>query len=315
MILCSTLYFFPVSQSAFSGYICDKSISVSYDGHKSSVDWKKNGMQLLFEENKYKHYSKTLIQISTGSINYSRFPNKFKPFSKVYHLHNSSPLKTSVTIRIKHDEPNNVQNLCFITCTCDKPPYDFTYLPGGTFTSTYGEIVVSKFSFYIIGQLYFRYRIRGILSLLEKTYEASLYCSARPHIMLSEHCWNIYVSLVKNCRIFSQSVKTYITEDYNDNVQLLTSVHIPRFNHTDTKATISGEISTPDAFLDEPNCTDLHKIEVDNYVDACPPLHKYRLRVKPNSSVTFKFILKGLQGNNQFTFSHHDLPGNKCTAI
>ena len=38
-------------------------------------------------------------------------PDEVVPVGKVYHLHNSRQLKTSVIIRIKHDEPNDVQTL------------------------------------------------------------------------------------------------------------------------------------------------------------------------------------------------------------
>ncbi len=317
VILCNTkcfmciFHFLEVSHSTLPGFFQDYNISVSYNGHKSSVDWKENGIQLQFEEDKSEDCSNTPIQISTGSLGYTRMPNEVKPVSKVYHVHNSRQLETAVTIRIKHDEPNDVQNLCFITCSEEKPPYDFTYLPGGTFTSSYGEMVVSRFSFYIISQLYSRYRVRGVLSLLEKSYEASLFVSSTPRIWTSEqHCWNIYVSLVKNCRIFRQCVSTYIKEEYEEDVKLVSRC-ITHFNHIDNTVSVCTQLSSSDVILDEPDCTYLHKTDISRYVDACPPLLKYRLCIKPGSSVTVKFILTGLRDVSKLTLRQYDLPGKK----
>ncbi len=129
-------HFLEVSQSTLPGFFQDEKISVTYNGHKSSADWKENGIQLQFEEHKFEDYGNTPIQMSTGSLGYTRMPYEVESVSNVYHVHNSGQLKSSVTIRIKHDEPNDVQNLYFFTCSEDKPPYDFTCLPGGAFTST-----------------------------------------------------------------------------------------------------------------------------------------------------------------------------------
>ncbi len=301
---------FTESQSTLPGFIQDENISVSYNGHKSSVDWKKNGIQLQFEEYKSEDCSNTPIQISTGSLGYTRMPHEVESVSKVYHVHSSKILETSVTIRIKHDEPNDVHNLYFFTCSEDRPPYDFTYLPGGTFTSTYGEIVVSKFSFFKIGKFFSRYRVRSVLSRWEKSYEVSLYRGTVPFSVSSERCFNLYVSLVKNCNAFRQGVKSFIKEEYKEDVQLVSSF-VTRFNPTDTKVTVSGEITPSDANLDEPDCTFLRKTQIKNYVNASPPLLKYRLRIKPGSSVTVKFNLTGLQDIDHITLSPYDLPGNK----
>ncbi len=296
------------------GFIQDEKISVSYNGHKSSVDWKENGIQLQFEEDKSEDCGNTPIQISTGSLGYARMPNEVESVSKVYHVHNSGQLKTSVTIRIKHDKPNDVQNLYFFTCFEDKPPYNFTYLPGGTFTSTYGEIVVSKFSFVNIGKLFSGHRVRSVLNRRERFYEVSLYRGSVPYIKLSEQCWNLYVSLVKNCNTFRQGVKTYIKEEYKEDVQLVSSF-VTRFNPTDTKMTVCGEIGPSDVNLDEPDCTFLLKAQIKNYVNASPPFLKYRLRIKPGSSDTVKFKLTGLQDIDHLTMSPYDLPGKKYIIL
>ncbi len=306
--------FFTESQSTLPGFIQDENSSVSYNGHKCSVDWKENGIQLQFEENKSEDYSNTPIQISTGSLGYTRMPNEVESVSKVYHVHNSGQLKTSATIRIKHDEPNDVQNLYFFTCSEDKPPYDFTYLPGGTFTSTYGEIVVSKFSFFNIGKLFFGHCVRSVLSRRERSYEVSLYRGTVSYIKWSEQCWNLYVSLVKNCNTFRQGVKTFIKEEYKEDVRLVSSF-VTRFNPTDTKMTVCGEIGLSDVNLDEPDCTFLRKTQIKNYVNASPPLLKYRLRIKPDSSVTVKFNLTGLQDIDHLTMSPYDLPGKKSVIF
>ncbi len=179
---------------------------MSYNGYKCSVDWKENGIQLQFEEHKFEDCSNIPVQISTGSLGYTRMPNEVESVSKVYHVHSSKIPETSVTIRIKHDEPNDVQNLYFFTCSEDMPPFDFTYLPGGIFTSTYGEIVVSKFSFFKIGKFFSRHCVRSVLNRRERFYVLSLYRGTVPYIKLSEQCWNLYVSLVKNCTTFREGI-------------------------------------------------------------------------------------------------------------
>ncbi len=309
--MCIHLFF---TESTLPGFIQDETISVSYNGHKSSVDWKENGIQLQFEDNKSENYSNTRIQISTGSLGYTRMPNEVESVSKVYHIHSSKIPETSVTIRIKHNEPNDIHNLYFFTCSEDIPPYDFTYLPGGTFTSTYGEIVVSKFSFFKIGKFFSGHRVRSVLSWWEKSYDVSLYRGTVPYSRSSELCFNLYVSLVKNCNTFRQGVKSFIKEEYKEDVQLVSNF-VTRFNPTHTKVTVYGEITPSDANLDEPDCTFLRKTQINNYVNASPPFLKYRLRYKSGSSVTVKFNLTGLQDIDHLTMSPYDLPGNKYNIL
>ncbi len=131
---------------------------------------------------------------------------------------------------------------------------------------------------------------------------------------MSEKCWNLYVSLVKNCNTFRQGVKTSIKEEYKEEVQLVSSF-VTRFNPTDTKLTICGEIGPSDVNLDEPDCTFLLKAEIKNYVNASPPLLKYRLRIKPGSSDTVKFNLTRRQDKDHLTMSPYDLPCKKYIVL
>lgn len=237
--------------------------------------------------------------------------------SRVYHVHCSRQLKTPVTIRIQHSAPQNVQNLCFITCSGDRPPYEYTILHGGTFTSDYGELVVSKFSFYMIGQLFSRFRVRGVLSLLEKSYEASLYCSSAPRLECPGYCCDIYISVVKNCGIFEKCVKSYIKEAYGKDVKLLQR-QIVRFDgmNRDVIAKMICETRLPaDIYLDEPDCIFLRKTVISGYVDACPPHLKFCLHYKPGCPLKVKFVLEGLQDSNTFTLRHSDIPGTMFLAV
>ncbi len=90
---------------------------------------------------------------------------------------------------------------------------------------------------------------------------------------------------------------------------------VTRFNPTDTKMTVCGEIGPSDVHLDEPDCTFLLKTQIKNYVNASPPLLKYRLRIKPGSSVTVKFNLTGLKDIDHLTMSPYDLPGKKYIIL
>ncbi len=157
--------------------------------------------------------------------------------------------------------------------------------------------------------------MQSVLSRWERFYEVSLYRGTVPYyIKRSEQCWNLYVSLVKNCNTFRQGVKTFIKEEYKEDVQLVSSF-VTRFNPTETKMTVCGEIGPSDANLDEPDCTFLLKAQIKNYVKASPPLLKYRLCIKPGSSVTVKFNLTGLQNIDHLTMSPYDLPGKKYIIL
>ncbi len=300
----------PVQQEKLRGFTSEQKVKVTYKGLKSSVDMKKNGLQVQFEGNQSGDRSNTTISISTGSVAPSRFSHKLKPVSRVYDFSCSKKLKTPVTIRIKHEAPDDVQNLCFVTCDENQPDH-FKIIRGGTFTRDYGELVVSKLSWYTIGRLFSRFRVRGILSVLEKSYESSLYCSSTLHqLPFSRQYCDIYLSVVKNCGIFKKCVENYIKEEYREDVKLV-SRHVVHFNDKDRDVTVHYTCvpTSESVHLDEPDRTYLHKLDISSYVDACPPYLKFRLNFEPDKQVEVKFKLEGFKNTETHTLRSSHLPG------
>ena len=248
-----------------------------------------------------------------GEAGAFRYPDKVEPASKVYHIHCPKNLHASVKIRIYHDVPeHNIQHLCFVTCSEDQPPYDYAIIHGGNFTAKYGEVDIRKFSMYALGLL-IRYNVKGLLSIMEKSYVASMYRSLYPRHNSSGFSWNIYISAVKNCSIFKRLIQIYIKEEYKDDVELI-STDVVRFNASESNITA---ITTCEPNLHEVGSLkplvypSLRKIDISRFVDARPPHIKFVLVTKPHcpaTSMNIKFTLQGLEEPNNFITLHHFIP-------
>ena len=246
-----------------------------------------------------------------GEAGAFRYPDNVEPASKNYHI--DCPKNVSVKIRIYHNvHEYNIQHLCFITCSEDKPPYDYTIVHGGNFTSKFGEVVVTKFSMYALGLLV-KYRVKGLLSLMEKSYVASMHRSLHPRHNRSGFSWNIYISAVKNCDIFKKSIQNYIKEEYKDDVELITT-EIVRFSGIESNVTA---IPTCEPNLHEVGCLEslghpaIQKIDMSRFVDARPPHIKFVLVIMPHCralSMKIKFTLRGLEEPNNFFTLKHFIP-------
>ena len=284
------------------GFLAESEVVVTYEGKKGCLNWDNYGLTLFFEDcHSSLETEKYQVRISAAKFGAFRYPDIVEPVGKSFYIESSVPLKTSVTIRIQHNVPEkDIQHLCFVTSSDNQPPYDYSILYEGNFTSTHGEIVVRRFSLYSIGRLLTKYHVKGILSLLEKTYEASLFRSTLPKIDLCGYKWNIYVSVVKNCSIFRRSVERYIKEEYKDEVELVArNVVRLTMNNSDVTAISSHESCRHMEWSLKPSeYPSMKKIDINSYVDACPPHIKFVLRVKTPLRGSFpnvRFTLIGLQ--------------------
>ena len=290
---------------------------ITYRGRKGSVQWKEAGIQLFFEETQEVHLqeaTKCLVQVSKNEGAYSKLPSNAKRLSHFYHISSSKSLNnTAVTLRIFYQAAKeDIRQVCFLTSTDNAPPYNYKLLYGGHFTSAYGEITVESFSFYTICQLCAYYGVKGILSYMERSYEARLYCSIQPTSIDSGYRWSLYLSVVKNCYIFTNTMKTYIQEEFEDKLKLV-SKHVVIFDDAHDCITVHRNLSTnsPESvFLDEVNHeSSLSKELIMHHVDGCPPLLVYRIQGRPSCSLDLKFTLEGLQEEKSFTLLQSDLPG------
>ena len=291
-----------------SGFTAKKDISVTYNGERGSLDWEEYGLTLLFKESDLSGENKCPVHVTAGEFGAFRFPDIVERASTVYHIDCPKQLHASVHLRIHHClAKEDVPHLCFVTCSEDQPPYDYSIVHGGHFTPTYGEIIINKFSLYSIGRLLTRFRVRGVLSLFERSYAASLYRSVQPIPIHSGYSWNIYVSAVKNCSIFQRCVQKYIKDEYKDEVKLEARgvVHFDS-DHSDIKALTSYESGNQgDISLEESGLDSLRKIDISSYVDGCPPHIKFVLQMKHGCSLQkIRFTLKGFRKPNTFTCFH-----------
>ena len=270
---------------------------------------------MRFEENKdisSQEATKCLVQVSSTEGAYSRLPSNTKAFSRFYHISSSKNLNTAVTLKIFHQAAEeDIHQLRFLTSTDNSPPYDYKILYGGHFTSTYGEITVERFSFYTICKLYAYHGVKGVLSYMETSFEASLYRSLQPTPLDSGYRWNLYLSVVKNCDVFSHCVKRYIQEEYEDRVKLVTG-QVVFFSDTHDCVTPQHNLKTNSSqniSLEEPDHSVLRFVDIIEYVDGRPPLLVYAIHCKPKCSLELKFFLDGLLEPNQLTLRQSHLPG------
>ena len=293
----------------------EKEISVTYLGEKGSVMWKEAGFQLLFEEDKdllSQAAIKCSVQVSDSEGSYARLPSNTEVVSPVFNITSSQKLNSSATLKIFHQASDvHIDQLCFLTSTDNLPPYDYRIVQGGHFTSTYGEISVQHFSFHTICHLGSHFGVKGVLSFMEKRYDASLYCSSRPMFVKSGYVWNIYLSIVKHCDIFRHSVKNYIKEEHQEDVKLVKG-QVVRFNSIDNCITAhhqSDPSSSADFKLIEPDCMSLKCSDIKTYVSGRPPLLEYSLHSKSLCSLELKITLEGFEDKTIFTLRDIHLPG------
>ena len=298
-----------------SGFSMEKEISVTYQGEKGSVMWKEAGLQLVFKEDKdllLQAAIKCSVQVSESVGSYARLPSKTEVVSPVFHISSSQKLNTSATVKIFHQASDvDIDQLRFLISTDNLPPYDYQIVQGGHFTSTYGKISVQHFSFYTICQLGFHYGVKGVLSYMETRYEASLYCSSRPKLVKSGHTWNIYLSVIKNCDVFSHSVKNYIKEKHQEDVTLVTGqvLRFDTFNKHVTAHHHFDPTSAADVTLIEPSCKSLKRNDIKQYIGGRPPLLEYSLHSKSLCSLELKITLEGFEEEATFTLRDIHLPG------
>ena len=296
---------------------------IKYQGKKGSALWREVGIQLFFEEKQKvssQEATKCFVRVSNNGGTCSRLPSNTKPLSRFYHISSSKTLNTAVTLRIFHQAAEeDICQLCFLVSTDNSPPYDYKTLYGGHFTSAYGEITVKRFSVYTICKLGVYHGVKGVLSYLETTYDARLYRSIEPTIVDSGYRWNLYLSVVKNCPIFTQAVKTYIQEQFEVKLKLV-SRQVVIFDDAHDCITVHHNMrSEPfeSVCLDgvDHNCTLSHEL-IRSHIDGCPPLLEYSFHSRQNCSLLeLKFTLDGLQDEIQFTLRQFHLPGRKLFHV
>ena len=230
-----------------------------------------------------------------GEADAFRYPDTVEPASKVYHIDCPKNLHVSVKIRIYHNVPeHNIQHLCFVTGSENQPPYDYTIVHGGYFTSKYGEVNVRKFSWYALAILR-KYRVKGLLSLMEESCVASMYCSMNPRHNSYGFSWSIYISVMKNCSIFKNLINNYIKEEYKDDVKM-TSSEIVHINSSESSVTVIPHCEHKEVNLKPSGRPSIQKIDIKRFVDARPPHIKFTLYTKRHCLVPPMNIFFTFQG-------------------
>ena len=158
--------------------------------------------------------------------------------------------------------------------------------------------------------------MKGLLSLMEKSYVASMYRSLYPRHNSSGFSWNIYISAVKNCSIFKKLIQIYIMEEYKDDMELITT-DVVRFSASESNVT-AIQICEPNLHkvgsVESLGYPSLRKIDISRFVDARPPHIKFVLDAKPHchaSSMKIRFTLQGLEEPNNYFTLHHFIPDCK----
>ena len=297
----------------------EKEISVTYKGEKSSVIWKEGGILIMLEEDKdhrLQDDTKCSIQKFNSEGEYSRLPHNSVVVSQVYFINTSKPLKRTATIRIYiQTKKVDIDKLHFFTSTAEQPPYDFKAIKGGYFTNTYGEIKVKRFSFFTICHLNKPRRFQTLLNYMEKSYEVSLRCSKQPSYHGSKLEWKLYLNVTENINFIRSNLKTFIREEFNDNVEQVSS-SIVKFNRDVKSITVFTSMgnsppSHDEVCLYEPSSTSIRKADIRKYTDGCPPGFVYHLIAIPNIKFNIEFVIKGFEGNCKFNLHQYHLQGEK----
>ena len=277
-------------------FFTDDETTVIYRGAKGYLEWEKHGLFLFFEKS-YLHSEEDEyhIQVSAGEDRAFRYPDGVEQASQIFCIESSKPLNTSVTVRIQHDVAvKDMKYLCFVTCSDKEPPYDYTILHNSHFETNYGEVVVQKFSLYALG-LQKRYCVRGVLALMERSYSVLLYHSEDPKFTYPKFTWNVYVSVIKDCKTFRNSVKEFIKDEYEEKVSKYEKATC-RFTKDKNFVTACLEENIRNKISLTPSeHSSIRKIDISSYVDGRPPLMKYFLQTNIHGEkININLNLKGL---------------------
>ena len=152
--------------------------------------------------------------------------------------------------------------------------------------------------------------MKGLLSLMEKSYVALMYRSIQPRHNQSGVSWNMYISVVKNCSIFKRLIGKYINEEYMDDVELISAcvVHLSASESSVTAIPTYEPNLLKVGSLESVGYPSMHKIDISEFVDARPPHIKFVLNIKPHcraSSIYITFKLQGLEEPNNYFNLHH----------
>ena len=317
----NALFCYTGHKKIIPGFSVESDTSVTYKGEKGCLNWEDNGIALLLDDSDSPSEARECsINVSAGERGAFRYPNKeyVKPASKMFYIQCPKHLK-NVTIRIKHNvAKEDIDHLRFITCSEDQPPYNFNILENGDFTSTYGEITVKKpsHSFCSIVQLLITHRVKGILSIMEKSIGASLYCSLQPKLESSGYySWNIYVSAVKNCLIFRKYMQEYIVQEYNDDVKFV-ATKLLELTQKEASVTVSTQCEADmrkNCHIEAAGSSSIRKVDIIRFVEGCPPHIKFVLQVNHKlcgSALKVTFTLHGFKEPTKFNL-HLSIPQSK----
>ena len=279
------------------GFLVEDEITLHCDRSRDCYEWNQNNFELCFEDSSTLQMDECPIHISKGNYGAFRYNPKVERISEVYSIESLKKLNSSVTIKIRHDAPStDLKDLCFIFSSDDQPPFNFEILEGGHFTDGFGEIKITHFSKYAIGVLN-KYGFKGLLALFEKSYVALLHCSLENKHIASGYSWHLYVSVVKNCSIFKQSLKEDISSEFED-VELIAQCKVV-FENQKSEILIDPECKPTSGWcLDHLSHPSIEKDNIDQYFDISPPLVRYKLSMKQQlsgSSLKIQFILKNLK--------------------
>ena len=169
--------------------------------------------------------------------------------------------------------------------------------------------------FYTFGELCVYHGMEGALSYMKTSYEARLYCSIQPTLIGSVYSWNLYLSVVKRCDIFSRCMEKYIEEEFEEKLNMVTR-HVVIFDDEYDCITVQLKLKTnslQNVFIEEIDhdgtlCHDY----IRQHVDGCPPLLTYKIYAIQNCSLELKFTLNGLTEAKLFIMTQYDFPGKYC---
>ncbi len=170
---------------------------VIYNGRSKEILWDKYGFSISLGSCNISAASEVVITAIANAE--CTFPSDSKLVSGIFHIESSGTINSTSIIRIQHCCPQS-KDLTFVHCSDET--LEFTTLPEGAFTDTYGEITVNSFSYYAIVS-----DDRG-----KKEYLSSLYFSRQPnkHHEGQVYCsWDMHISVVRNCSVYERRLELY----------------------------------------------------------------------------------------------------------
>ena len=285
------------------GFISIAETTATYSGKAKTYKWKDGGMEMDFEdEDLPPGVTESSITVSTAVSGESDFPGSSELVSGLYKFEASYKPSKPVKIKIQHCSTEaNIQNLSFAKSTDTSPPYQYVYMSGGTFTHSHGELGINEYCYYAILD---KYEENDLHSLSRKSYLISLHCSMEPVVESPSHLsWSLYFSMVKNCILFENSLKTFFHRFHEGPVEQLSAI-VVKFNESSQGIKIgidNDELKSQVGWSMLPVVhSSMKKCEVDNYVDGRPP--QFRLLLIQNLGISsqdlnYKFMLDGVEDN------------------